>query len=73
MLQAVVWNTWGPIESGAQYALQWGSPTIALLANWGTITFLLLVLPLTRLMEVMGREGGARQTLGQQPFLLRAS
>ena len=71
--QAVIWNTWGPIETGAQDAFQWGSADIAMLANWGTVTFLLLVLPLTRMMEVMGREGGARLTSGLEPFLLRAS
>lgn len=50
--QCVVWNTWGPIESGAQFAFTWPDSTVPMFANWGTIMFLLSVLPLSKLVEV---------------------
>jgi len=50
--QCIVWNTWGPIESGAQYAFDWSESTVAMFANWGTIMFLLAVVPLSKMVEV---------------------
>ena len=55
--QALVWNTWGPIESGAQFAFGWTPATVAMFANWGTIMFLVSVVPLSKMMEV-GECGG---------------
>ena len=49
--QALVWNTWGPIESGTQFAFQWSSSTVAMFANWGTIMFLVSVIPLSKMIE----------------------
>ena len=51
--QCIVWNTWGPIESGAQYAFDWSESTVAMFANWGTVMFLLSVVPLSKMVEVM--------------------
>ena len=51
--QCIVWNTWGPIESGAQYAFDWKESTVAMFANWGTVMFLLAVVPLSKMVEVM--------------------
>ena len=51
-MQCIVWNTWGPIESGAQYAFDWSESTVAMFANWGTIMFLLAVVPLSKMVEV---------------------
>ena len=50
--QALVWNTWGPIESGAQFAFGWSPATVAMFANWGTIMFLVSVVPLSKMIEV---------------------
>ena len=52
-MQCIVWNTWGPIESGAQYAFDWSESTVAMFANWGTVMFLLSVVPLSKMVEVM--------------------
>ena len=54
-MQCIVWNTWGPIESGAQYAFDWSESTVAMFANWGTIMFLLAVVPLSKMVEVRER------------------
>ena len=51
-MQCIVWNTWGPIETGAQYAFGWSPSTVAMFANWGTIMFLLSVVPLSKMVEV---------------------
>ena len=51
-MQCIVWNTWGPIESGAQFAFDWSESTVAMFANWGTILFLLSVIPLSKMIEV---------------------
>ena len=56
LFQALVWNTWGPIESGAQFAFDWDPATVAMFANWGTIMFLVSVLPLSKMIQVRGGE-----------------
>ena len=38
--QGAVWNTWGPISSTAEEVFGWGDSTIALLSNWGPISYL---------------------------------
>ena len=50
--QCLVWNTWGPVASSVQEAYGWSDGTVAMMANWGTIMFLLSVLPLSKLVEV---------------------
>ena len=50
--QCIVWNTFGPIESGAQFAYNWSNSTIPMFANWGTIMFCISVVPLSKLVEV---------------------
>ena len=50
--QCIVWNTWGPIESGVQFAYNWSNSTAPMMANWGTIMFCLSVVPLSKLLEV---------------------
>ena len=50
--QCIVWNTFGPIESGVQFAYNWENSTAPMLANWGTIMFCLSVVPLSILVEV---------------------
>jgi len=49
--QCIVWNTFGPIESGVQFAYGWSNSTAPMMANWGTIMFCLSVVPLSKLVE----------------------
>ena len=53
-LEGCVWNTWGPISSPAQQALQWSDATIALLANWGCIGYLVAAIPMSYLLDSKG-------------------
>lgn len=57
--QCVQWNTWGPISESVDAAFTgWGSQTVAMMANWGTITFVLSVVPMCWLMETKGLRVG---------------
>eukprot|EP00092_Neocalanus_flemingeri_P013308 GFUD01014343.1.p1 GENE.GFUD01014343.1~~GFUD01014343.1.p1 ORF type:complete len:513 (-),score=93.41 GFUD01014343.1:87-1625(-) len=49
--QCIVWNTWGPIETGVQFAYGWSNSTAPMMANWGTIMFCISVVPLSKLVE----------------------
>ena len=53
-LQAGVWNTWGPIAGSAESVFGWGDGSIALLENWGPITFILSFIFFSWLMDVKG-------------------
>ena len=50
--QCIVWNTFGPIESGVQFAYDWSNSTTPMMLNWGTIMFCVSVVPLSKLVEV---------------------
>ena len=50
--QCIVWNTFGPIESAAQFAYHWSNAEAPMLANWGCIMFVITSIPLTKLAEV---------------------
>lgn len=50
-LQCLVWNTFGPIDRSIKYAYNWSDATVAMMANWGTIMFVLTVAPLCWLLE----------------------
>ena len=52
--QDLIWNTFGPIDNSIKYAYQWTDSTIAMFANWGTITFVMIVFPFCYLMETKG-------------------
>ena len=50
-----VWNTFGPIERGLRYAYpNWNADTVAIMANWGTITFVVGVGPICWILNRMG-------------------
>lgn len=49
--QCALWNTWSPIAQTMKAAYGWSNGVIALLANWGCITYLLLIIPLGWLMK----------------------
>jgi len=52
--QCLVWNTWGPIASSVQVAYDWSDGTVAMMANWGTIMFVLTAVPLSWMIESKG-------------------
>ncbi|XP_045597646.1 solute carrier family 49 member 4 homolog [Procambarus clarkii] len=44
---AVQWNTWGPIAESMNAVFPgWGPSTVAMMANWGTIIFLVFLFPI---------------------------
>ena len=49
-----MWNTWGPIASSVQAAYNWSDSTVAMIANWGTIVFVISALPTSWLIETKG-------------------
>ena len=53
-LQCAVWNTFGPIVKSVEYAYHWSDATVAMMANWGTITFVIFVFPLCWILETLG-------------------
>ena len=52
--KCAVWNTWGPVASSVQTAYKWTDSTVAMMANWGTIVFVLSAVPISWLMETRG-------------------
>ncbi|KAK7100800.1 solute carrier family 49 member 4 homolog isoform X2 [Littorina saxatilis] len=52
--QGGVWNTFGPIASTTQDALDWSTATTALLQNWGPITYILSALFFSWMVDVKG-------------------
>ncbi|KAG7174835.1 Solute carrier family 49 member 4-like 3 [Homarus americanus] len=47
-VQGVQWNTWGPISESMGAAFPgWGASTVAMMANWGTIMFVVFVFPMS--------------------------
>ena len=50
-IQCLVWNTYGPIDEAMNYAYGWSDSTVAFMANWGTIMFVLSVVPLSLMLE----------------------
>ncbi|XP_032222450.1 solute carrier family 49 member 4 homolog isoform X2 [Nematostella vectensis] len=53
-LQGCVWNTWGPITGSAGAVYGWSDGTIALLENWGPITYILSFILFSWLLDVKG-------------------
>lgn len=59
--QGWIWNTWGPIQDAAEHVFNWSDSTIALLANWGPISYILVVLFFSWLLDVKGKTSFAVQ------------
>ena len=53
-LNNITWNTWGPIESSARFKYNWTKGGVSLLADWGAITFVLVVFPSAWLLDMRG-------------------
>ncbi|CAL4064365.1 unnamed protein product [Meganyctiphanes norvegica] len=56
--QCFQWNTWGPINQSVMKGYDWGSDTVAMMGNWGTITFVLFVTPMCWLTTRYGLRYG---------------
>lgn len=55
LFQVVLWNTWSPIANSVLYAFPtWHTSTIALLSNWGSITFIAFIIPSCWLLNKRG-------------------
>ncbi|XP_077993120.1 solute carrier family 49 member 4 homolog [Glandiceps talaboti] len=53
--QGLTWNTWGPIADTAKVVLPgWENSDIALLTNWGPITYIITAFVFSWLMDVRG-------------------
>ena len=50
----VVWNTWGPIETTARVVFGWNAGAVSLLADWGTIIYIIFVFPSSYALDVFG-------------------
>ena len=51
----MVWNTFGPISSTAEDAFGWEDSMIALLSNWGPISYLLAGVFFSWVLDVKGQ------------------
>ena len=54
-IQAVIWNTWGPIAQSAKEVFLWDDGQIAMLPNWGNIGFIATVFIASYLMDEKGK------------------
>ena len=52
--QTSVWNTWNPLTQSVQLAFNWTISDVALLANWGCITYVLSMPFFSWMMDVKG-------------------
>lgn len=53
-LNNIIWNCWGPIQATSQVVFGWDKTTITLLADWGPISYVVAVVPMSWLMDVKG-------------------
>ena len=58
--QGGLWNMYGPIAATVEDAFGWSDSTIALLSNWGPISYLVGGLLFSWMMDVKGRGEGGR-------------
>ena len=50
----ILWTTWGPLVDATSIAWQWDEDTIALLANWGSVSYLVSVVLFVWLLDYKG-------------------
>ncbi|KAK3105810.1 hypothetical protein FSP39_006209 [Pinctada imbricata] len=53
-MQALNWNTWGPITESAEVVFKWQDSTIGMLANWGNIAYVCTIFPACYFIDVKG-------------------
>ncbi|XP_046358742.2 solute carrier family 49 member 4 homolog isoform X1 [Haliotis rufescens] len=54
LLQAAVWNCFGPIAQSAEAVFGWTDAEIGMLNNWGNIVYIVFMVPVAWLMDVKG-------------------
>ena len=54
ILQATIWNTWGPITETTKVFLGWTDGNIALVTNLSNVSFCIMVIPACMLMDRKG-------------------
>uniref|UniRef100_K1QKA8 Disrupted in renal carcinoma protein 2-like protein n=1 Tax=Magallana gigas TaxID=29159 RepID=K1QKA8_MAGGI len=52
--QGGYWNTWGPIAASSEDAFGWSDADIALLSNWGPISYVLATFVMSWVVDVKG-------------------
>lgn len=58
-LQTLQWGTWGPISESMKAAFPgWGPSTIALMINWGTIMYVIFIIPMCCGIQRFGLRAG---------------
>lgn len=53
-MQNISWNTWGPLSQSVKIAFGWTNADVALLTNWGCITYIISAAFYSWLMDVKG-------------------
>lgn len=53
--QGAIWNTFGPISSSSQDAFGWHNADIALLSDWGPISYIISGIFFSWMMNVKGK------------------
>ncbi|XP_069113459.1 solute carrier family 49 member 4 homolog isoform X2 [Argopecten irradians] len=54
LCQALIWNTWGPITQSSKVVFDWQDSTIAMLANWGNVAYIIACFPICYLTTAQG-------------------
>jgi len=52
LYQCCVWNTWGPVVNSVQAVYGWDTVLVSLFANWGSIAFLVFMVPTLYLQDI---------------------
>jgi len=52
LYQCCVWNTWGPVVNSVQAVYGWDTVIVSLFANWGSIAFLVFMVPTLYLQDI---------------------
>ncbi|XP_064597135.1 solute carrier family 49 member 4 homolog [Liolophura sinensis] len=54
IVQGLVWNTWSPISQSAKRVFHWSDGDVALLADWGPITYVISMVFFSWLLDTKG-------------------
>ena len=57
LISSIASNTWAPIEHSSQAVFGWGCGDLALLSDWGVITFMIAVFPTAWMLDTKGGSG----------------
>lgn len=60
-----MWSTWGPLSESVEAAYpNWGSSTVAMMANWGTLATMGFVLITSWFLHAFGLRAGVLTAAG---------